>query len=68
MRRCTGHAASAGRGASVATAAMAMLIHVMDRNRSSLPCSIAFQPAWSRAARRTKPPVQLSMRVNGKNV
>src|SRR5476651_598864 len=64
-----GQAALAGCGVnritSVATAAMAMLIHVMDRNRSRLPCSIAFQLAWSRAAKRTRPPVKLSMRIPG---
>ncbi|MNY42158.1 hypothetical protein D3C86_1770220 [compost metagenome] len=56
-----GQAALAGKGlrrtTSVATAAMAMLIHVIDRNRSRLPCSMAFQLAWSMAARSTIPPV-----------
>jgi hypothetical protein len=54
-------AALAGHGVNrittVETAAMAMLIHVMDSKRSSLPCSIEFQLAWSSAARRTKPPI-----------
>ena len=56
-----GQAARVGHGVNrmtnVETTAMAMLIHVMDRKRSRLPCSIAIQLAWSRAAKRTRPPV-----------
>ena len=44
-----GHAARVGHGVdsaiSVETAAMAMLIHVIEKKRSRLPCSIAFQLA-----------------------
>lgn len=65
-----GHAAGAGKGLDrtmgVATVAMAMLIHVMDKKRSRLPCSIAFQLAWSKAARSTTPPVRLNMWIAGK--